>query len=285
MKGIDMIKNLVRRTRIFPYALILYRKLKIRYNKIKGIPRHPIQDSKTVSGYNITYLGSHYGGWNFVDEDTLKGSTIISAGLGEDASFDIEFASKYNAKVIIIDPTPRAITHFNAITNSLGKQSTCNYSFDGCQPIESYDLSNVNQNNFSIITKALWNENTKLKFFEPNDPSYVSHSIINYQNKYSKNTKSIEVEAVTLASLLKDLNLKVSEISIMKLDIEGAEIEVLKSCVEEGILPRQILVEYDELSIPSEKAYNRVTEVDNLLKVNGYKLIKTDGQEDFLYYR
>ena len=71
----------------------------------------------------------------------------------------------------------------------------------------------------------------------------------------------------------------------MKFDIEGAEIEVIKRCIEVGITPRQILVEFDELDVPSPKGFARVTEVDELLKNNGYKLLKTNGQADFLYLK
>ena len=117
------------------------------------------------------------------------------------------------------------------------------------------------------------------------NPNHVSHSINNYQNNYAEDTKSIEVEAVTLDSLLVDLNLDKSDIPLIKLDIEGAEIEVIKRCIDVGIMPRQILVEFDELNVPSSKGFARVTEVDDLLRKNGYKLLKTDGQADFLYFR
>ncbi|MDB4100227.1 FkbM family methyltransferase [Amylibacter sp.] len=273
-----LIKKLLKKLPFYPTLIIIYRKL-------KRIPRHPIQDSKTVDGFNITHLGTPYGGWSFVDEKNLHGCTIVSAGLGEDASFDIEFASKYNAKVIIVDPTPRAISHFEKIIEAMGNTSKRQYSEGGCQPIDAYNLSDVTEDNFTLITKALWNKNTNLKFFEPTNPNHVSHSIVNYQNNYAENTKSIEVEAVTLDSLLIDLFLDKSVISLMKLDIEGAEIEVIERCIEVGIMPRQILVEFDELNVPSSKGFARVTEVDDLLRNNGYKLLKTDGQTDFLYLR
>ncbi len=273
-----MLKKLIRKLPFFPALRLIYRKL-------KGVPRHPIQDSKNVEGFNIIQLGTEYGGWDFVDEQDLYGCTIISAGLGEDASFDVEFATKYNAKVIIVDPTPRAISHFEKIIEAIGKPSKHKYSQEGCQPIEAYNLSAVSEDNFTLITKALWNKNTNLKFFEPSNPSHVSHSINNYQNNYSENTKSIEVEAVTLDSLLVDLDLDKSDIPLIKLDIEGAEIEVIKRCIDVGIMPRQILVEFDELNVPSSKGFARVTEVDDLLRRNGYKLLKTDGQADFLYFK
>ena len=121
--------------------------------------KHPLLFSEEIKGYDLIYLGSEYGGWDFVDDKNLENCTIISAGLGEDASFDIEFANKYNAKVIIVDPTPRAIKHFNAIITSLGNASKTEYVVGGKQPINSYDLSNLKKDNFFLVKKALCNKN------------------------------------------------------------------------------------------------------------------------------
>lgn len=264
---------------------LIFQKFSILNKKIKRIPRHPIQKLINTGSYNIIHLGTQYGGWKFVDDDSLTGSTIISAGLGEDASFDVEFASRYDATVIIVDPTPRAINHFKQIQDAFGCEATQKYSQGGCQPISAYDLSRVNDNNFRLITKALWDQNTNIKFFEPPNPSHVSHSIINYQNHYSNDTNFIQVEAVTLDTLLSDLNLEPSNIPLMKFDIEGAEIEVLTRCLNMGICPRQILVEFDELNLPSVEGFARVTRIDKLLKNRGYKILETDGEADFLYYK
>jgi hypothetical protein len=45
----------------------------------------------------------------------LSNAKVLTCGLGEDASFDVEFASKYNAEAIVVDPTPRAIQQFAEI--------------------------------------------------------------------------------------------------------------------------------------------------------------------------
>ena len=255
------------------------------YRKIMKIQRHPIQNYRVAEGYNIVHLGTEYGGWSYVDEDSLKGSTIISAGLGEDASFDVEFASKYHANIILVDPTPRAISHFKEIQSGLGCSSTQKYLDGGCQPISSYDLSKLNKNSLSLITKALWDKNTTVKFYEPPNSNHVSHSIVNYQNNFSEKTKYIEVEAITLDTLILNLNIKPSDIPLMKFDIEGAEIEVLTRSLSVGILPRQILVEFDELNVPSAKGFARVSKMDELLQNKGYKLLKTDGKANFLYFK
>ena len=274
----NLLKQILRNTALYKPARKIYRKL-------KNVPRHPLQNIATAEELNLIYLGTEYGGWAFIDDGDLNGCTIISAGLGEDASFDVEFAQRYNARIIVVDPTPRAIEHFNAIIDHVGSPSTCDYSEGGKQPIAAYDLSGVNSASLTLVEKALWNESTTLRFFEPANPEHVSHSILNYQNSYSETTSCIEVQAITLLELLADLGLEPDDIQLIKLDIEGAEIEVLTQSLAEGFRPKQVLVEFDELNVPSSKGFERVSQVHQLLESAGYQVVRTDGQADFLYVR
>ena len=104
----------------------------------------------------LVRMGSAYGSWSFLDHPGLVHATIVSAGLGEDASFDVEFATKYQGKVLIIDPTPRAVTHFNALMTRMGRAAEQPYRTDGALAVESYDLSKLSPANFALVEKALW---------------------------------------------------------------------------------------------------------------------------------
>ena len=248
------------------------------------IKRYTVQILQSFDGHEIIYLGTEYGGWSLVNLNNLENCTIISAGLGEDASFDIEFANKYNAKVIIVDPTPKAIKHYNEIINSLGKISTTKYIKGGKQPISSYNLSKLKKDNLILFKKALWNKNQNIRFYSPPNPKHVSYSIINFQNKYALNTSFIKVEAITIDNLLDELRLNKNDIPLIKLDIEGAEIEFLIDCFKKNFKPKQILVEFDELNKPSKIGYKRVKKINQLLVKNNYKLLKRDGKANFLYF-
>lgn len=237
----------------------------------------------TRHNYRLLKFGSSYGGWSFVDSQDLYNSTIISCGLGEDASFDIEFASKFNSKIILVDPTPRAINHFKEITENFGSHATVSYTNDGKQPMKAYDLSKLNAQNFQIIDRALWIKSTALKFYCPLNPNHVSHSIVNYQNNYRQDSDYIEVEAITIDSLLESMGIE--SLPLIKLDIEGAEIQVLNDMMQKKILPAQILVEYDELATPSRLSKSRIESAHRSLLENGYKLINFDSPSNFLYVR
>lgn len=59
-------------------------------------------------------LGTEYGGWWFVRTPSLRGGSVISAGAGEDISFDVGLAREHGATVTVVDPTPRAVVHVAA---------------------------------------------------------------------------------------------------------------------------------------------------------------------------
>ena len=275
----SFLKHALRRT-------FLYKPTRKLYEKLRNIPRHPLQDMRTVDGLDLVHLGTEYGGWTFVDDPNLSGCTIISAGLGEDASFDVEFAARYEANVIIVDPTPRAIKHFRGISDRLGRKRHCGYSQGGSQPVDAYDLSNLGAGSLTLVEKALWSESVMMKFFAPADPEHVSHSVVNFQHEYSDSTPHLDVQATSLAELIADLNLVPNEIPLIKLDIEGAEIEVLtRALLTDGFRPKQILVEFDELNVPSKRGFERVSMIHQILTESDYKMVRTDGKTDFLYLR
>lgn len=234
---------------------------------------------------NIIYLGTDYGGWSFLDDNGLENKFIITAGLGEDASFDVELVSKYNCKVIIIDPTPRAVEHYKQIIENAGKPKTEPYKKGGKQNISSYDLTHINNENFLLISNGLYNvDNKEVKFFSPPNKDHVSHSINNWQNDCKKSTDFIKIKTITLKSILTKYN--INHLEMIKLDIEGAEIEVLKNMLDDKIFPTQILVEFDELNKINKIAIDRFKEVHHKLKLENYKLTKTRSKfPDFLYIK
>ncbi len=226
-------------------------------------------------------MGTSYGGWEFIDHPALHGALAVSAGLGEDASFDVEFASRYRGKLVIVDPTPRAIAHFQKLLTRLGHKAVIGYVPGGNQPIESYELQGLTSQNFELVERALWSSQTTVKFFQPPNPAHVSYSITNFQNSYSQETPFIEVPTITLKTLLQSQG--IDRLELIKLDIEGAEIEVLNDMLKSNILPNQILVEFDELSIPSAESKAKYEACDEVLRQNGYECIYWNGRADFAY--
>ena len=242
-------------------------------------PRIPIERTSQT----LISLGTEYGGWTFADEPELNGGTIVSCGAGEDISFDVLFSAKYSAKVIIVDPTPRAIVHVNETVTRI-TEAAQNGTLHSLELYGIRHFSQADPSKLVLLERALWKERGTLKFFPPKNPNHVSHSALDFQNDYSQKGEFIEVEGISYKDLVDEFDIE--EVSLLKLDIEGAEVEVLKSMSERDLLPLQICVEYDELLKPNEIAARRVRETHDHLVHLGYSAVYSDVLGvNFLYIR
>jgi FkbM family methyltransferase len=108
--------------------------------------------------------------------------------------------------------------------------------------IKSFELNNVN-----VINKGLWNKEENLSFFsEGADGGRISD-----ENTSSKNT------TISTLSLRPFLNKKVD---FLKLDIEGAELEVLEDCADLLVNIDYLFVEYHSF-INKKQTLNKVLDI------------------------
>lgn len=215
-------------------------------------------------------LGSEYGGWTFVDRPSLWKGSVISGGLGEDASFDVELASRFGCRVVMVDPTPRAVRHFAEIESRIGLRSSVPYTRHGRQNALSYDMRSIVAGQLTLVEEALADRSGPIKFYAPPDDDSVSYSIVNFQQGYATDTPFIEVEAVDVLTLLQDQGIQ--QLALMKLDIEGAEIQVIPDLLCSGMLPEQLLVEFDELNWPSRASTAKFRTVHEQILSAGYRV-------------
>jgi len=187
--------------------------------------------------------------------------------LGEDASFDVEFAARYHAKVIIVDPTPRAIQHYKQIRQRIGKPRETSYVDGGNQPIAAYDLSTLTADSLYLVPKAIWKHSRTAKFFAPSNPAFVSHSLTGINGRDSH----ITVECITMERLLREIG--EPQPVLVKFDIEGAAPKVLLDMFRRRIYPRQILVEFEEGAKTSLVQYLMRFYLALRLWQHGYRLV------------
>ncbi|MGI9419115.1 MAG: FkbM family methyltransferase [Geminicoccaceae bacterium] len=214
----------------------------------------------------LTRLGTDYGGWWVPERGLGPSDLMISAGAGEDISFDLEVARKFGCRIVVMDPTPRAIAHFEATAKAIetGAKAPINNSKTDCYQADPDDLA-------CIVYRplGLWIENTKLHFHAPRNPVYVSHSIGNLQDV----NDGFDADCVTLDEILSREGYQ--RISILKIDIEGAEFEVLDQLAASTLRPKYILAEFHPGQSEDERRDKTKTlsTLDRLFD-QGYRLVQ-----------
>ena len=216
-------------------------------------------------------LGTNYGGWIIPKNNELNDKSIIySVGVGEDISFDLLLQCKYNSNIILIDPTLRAKIHYDEIKNYY---NTKKWEFSGnIQKDYKKVIDNltVDLSKFNYLNIGVWIEKNNLKFYKNKNPSYVSQSLIS--NIYGNDYDIVEVD--TLKNIMKQNNH--DKIDLLKMDIEGAEIEVLNNMLDYNILPTYLCVEFD-LYLKKKDINNNTNKIIERLISKGYTIIYNDN--------
>ncbi len=146
---------------------------------------------------------------------------MISGGVGNDVSFELEFINRFNGKVFIYDPSPTGAKTIKRIGLFSGLHFTT-AAIAGCGgKVAMARPKSMNEGSWTIASEA--NESTD------------------------------ELPAVTIEGEM--ARLQIPKLDVLKLDIEGFEYEVLQAVLERAVLPKQILVEFHDFlpGIPKEK--------------------------------
>lgn len=165
-------------------------------------------------------IGNDYG-FMIVPKGALNSnSNVFSFGVGEDMEAEIDLIKKHNSTIYLFDPTELSIKYYNETINELNKNN---------------NKVIVNKLKFEPI--ALWNNDGFVKFYKPKEEGHVSHSI----NNIESSNDFTEVVCKKMSSILKENNLE--RIDYIKLDIEGAEFEVVKNIIDDKIKFKSIYLE------------------------------------------
>ena len=195
----------------------------------------------------MTRHGSEYGGWWVSPLDLTPGAVVYSVGIGTDITFDLSIIRAYGVTVHAFDPTPVSLEFL--------KQQSLPAGFSW----HPYGLASYD----GIAT-----------FHPPADPSHVSHSML---ESNAGTRPGIEVQVRRLRTLMRDLGH--SRIDVLKIDIEGAEYDVLSDILDTGLSIRQLLVEFHH-RMPGV-GINRTRQAVAALNAAGYRIaaVAESGEE------
>jgi len=232
-------------------------------------------------------FGTNYGGFYYPENlDGLDESSIIyCVGAGEDISHDIEIANKLNSNVYIIDPTPRALKHYEYVKNILDGKKKIIYDnkFGGGNPYEYWKLileNKIDTHKIIYNNCGLGIENGIQRFYLPSNEEYVSCSLV----EGMKGIKSINVNVKKLKTLMNEYGH--NKIDLLKMDIEGSECDVIEDMLNNKIYPKYLAVEFD-LAFNGEniKDVEKCNKIIKKLYDNNYKLIYQNNSDfTFAHY-
>ncbi|HSL03614.1 MAG TPA: FkbM family methyltransferase [Nitrospiraceae bacterium] len=233
-------------------------------------PSLPVDRTALVASTKLLRLGTTYGGWIIpVDAGLTADSICYCAGAGEDISSDCALVERFHCQVRVIDPTPRAIQHFHNLEKAVrsGQRYSVNNSAEDYYRVTAEDLGRLR-----LVPVGLADRDTELKFYLPKNPAYVSCSTVNLQ----KTAEYFTAPCVRVSSLMQQLG--DTSIDLLKMDIEGAEYAVIRDLVATKLLPRVLLVEFDEAHTPMDgEAGTRIKHHIELLEHAGMRCIAVDG--------
>ena len=208
--------------------------------------------------------GTTYGGWWLPDGVHLStNSLVVSAGVGEDISFDLALQAATGCELLLLDPTPRAATHVAAMKEWFNEKG----AFPPATNPREYERTvkdlRVEFNRIHFKPVGLWSSAGSLRFYKQDNPAYVSQSLL--ADMYTSEYTVVPVDR--LKAILEGRRPE-----LVKMDIEGAEIAVLETMLEDGILPRYLCVEFDYAIKGKDKEQRSAAIMERLLEA-GYTML------------
>jgi len=159
-------------------------------------------------------IGSGYGGWLVATQLLPPSPIVYSCGVGEDLTFDVAMIRRFGSQVFAFDPVDRAINYEKRVREQ-----------------ERVDIR--------LMGVAIGAVDGVMKLYPPVNTAWVSYSTIPSQDNTAH---PIQVPMRSVASLMRDL--RHTHLDVLKLDIEGAEYDVVDSLIAARVSVGQLLVEF-----------------------------------------
>ena len=173
-------------------------------------------------------VGTEYGGWTYDVSKLTADSIVYSIGLGMDTSWDEGIMAKHGLQVWGCDPTPKSLKY-----------------------VES--RKELQTDRFHLIAEGLSTTKHKATFTLPANPEHVSMREGDHTNLGGK----VEVQVNTLENWMETNGQ--THMDIVKMDIEGAEYDVIEDWIARDFFPMdQLLVEWHFRWLEDKSRHNRV---------------------------
>lgn len=215
---------------------------KIRYFKCKLAMKKVLK----IKDPNIKVAicgGEGYGGFGVVEDGLNKSELIVyTFGIGEDLSFSEDVIKKFDCQIFAFDPTPKSITYVN--NHWLSKEPR-----------------------FRFMPVGLADKCCKAEFYLPKNKEFVSGSLVKWDGVDEKD--SITVDMKDLNTIMNLLNHE--HIDILKMDIEGAEFDVVHNILHDRIDFYELCIEVHNRFF--DDGITKLQDMIDKLGEHGYSLV------------
>jgi FkbM family methyltransferase len=204
-------------------------------------------------------------------------SVVYSFGAGYDISFDVDLALRHPVTVHIFDPVQASIQHVGALRKAAAEGK--NRWQDGADG-PCYELSSRLAHALNMHPYGIWDTDTILSFYRPENPAHVSHSALPGVGPWQEKD-AIQLPVKSLSSIMRALGH--THIDLLKMDVEGAEYKVIPQMLELGVYPP-----YMRLEAHGKDLKKDASQVRALLKPllhAGYKIVESDLQANYTLIR
>lgn len=185
-------------------------------------------------------LGTYYGGW-WVPAADLPPGAALCVGAGTDVSLEVEL-QRLGHRVYAVDPTPRAV-----------------------------EFVRQHHPDLPLLPVGVWTEEGHLSFRRdetwPDSWSVEDESVVGTSAGSAGDVETFEV--TTVRGLMERIG--EPELTLLKLDIEGAEHAVVRQLLDDGLRPASLGVEFDD------HRARQVLATTRLLRRHGYDLWQLEG--------
>ena len=206
----------------------------------------------TSSVLHLVFEGSKYGGWWFDDSVLGNNPIVYSFGLGEDTSWDERMLAR-GAQVYGFDPTTKAAAYVST-RKELRSQ----------------------KGQFYYVQKGIAKSKGTLDFTLPLNPEHVSVR----QGKHDGLGTFVRLQVDSLQGFMTENGH--THIDILKMDVEGAEYDVLEDFIQNSYFPfTQLLVEFHQRfeSVDANRHARLLRDLQNY----GFFVTKSRADQEFSF--
>lgn len=170
--------------------------------------------SRQIKCARLTF-GNRYAAWTFCPENLDEHAVIYSFGVGEDISFDLALMEHYKLQIHAFDPSPRSI-----------------------EWVQKQGLSEA----FHFYPIGLAAQDGTIYFGESLHPGIHSLKKMDTVQENETSLKTHLLPVNRLDTFIQELGHE--RIDLLKMDIEGAEYEVIEDIIHASVPIMQVLIEF-----------------------------------------